>query len=101
MDSSSAVDSLTTLGVISCNTEVSAPCPAAQATTIPVFAFLNSANPFLHLSVGAPSVIIKTNGFQSPFCPVVVFLTSIAILLLTSSNPLPRAVMPRVLNVGV
>src|SRR5687768_15873824 len=60
----SAVSSVTTFSVICFNRLESAPLPAAQATVYAVFLFLNSPRPACQSSVGMPSVIIKTRGFQ-------------------------------------
>ena len=72
----SAVASSTTTSVICLRILLSALCPAAQAMIIPVLACFSFANPLVQSSVGAPSVIIKTKGFQSPRVSGVVFCTS-------------------------
>lgn len=72
----SAVSSDTTHSVICFNTVVSAPCPAAHATIMPNLRLRNSSSPLRISSVGTPSVMINTSGFQSPLTSVVVLVTS-------------------------
>ena len=90
----SAVSNCTTFSVICFNVLVLAPWPAAQATTIPHFRFLNSFNPCARLSVGSPSVIMNTRGRQSPLTSEVVLVTSESIFCDRSLNAPPNAVQP-------
>lgn len=90
----SAVSSWTTFSVICFSVSVLAPCPAAQATTMPHLRFLNSASPLLISSVGTPSVMMKISGRQSPLTSVVVFVISLSIFCDKSSRAPPRTVQP-------
>src|SRR4051812_4427347 len=90
----SAVSRLTTFSVICFSRLASAPAPAAQATVYAVLRFLNSSKPACQSSVGIPSVIMNTSGFQSPFCSAVVFVTSLSIEVATSFRASPNAVVP-------
>ena len=96
----SAVSSCTTFSVIFCRVETSAPCPAAQATTIPNLRFLKSSSPRSRLSVGCPSVIMNTRGLQSPFTSAVVLVTSVSTFCERRERASPRAVQPEALILG-
>ena len=75
--------------------------PAAHATTIPVFIDLNFCNPSIKLSVGSPSVIINTNGFQSPFVLLDPFSSSFSIHSETKRKAPPKAVQPDAYTSGI
>ena len=101
MAAESATSNCKTISVICFNTLVSALGPAAQATMMPVLTFFKLSKPLRQLSVGDPSVIKKTKGFQSPFCSAEVLTTSASIRLDSKVSASPKLVDPVATIAGI
>ena len=62
--------------------------------------FFNSSSPTCQLSVGMPSVIRNTSGFQSPLVSAVVRFTSASICVASSLSACPIEVVPLATSIG-